>query len=455
MENKKLSFSGLINEFTLIFIGMCFFANPMISLFDVLPDFIGCLIIMYAISKFTAISGDLESAYAYFRYMAFASVARLVVFFINPQFDDVMLLSLTLIFGVIEFICAFLAFPALYDGLTQLSIRYGTGVKDAPEFRTVCLAFFGARGFGAILPHITSVLTGGDDELITNEAMATASYTALLTLVNIVLTVIVAVFFIITAVTFISRLRADKEMKTAITDELKKRNEKEPEFFIRRQLVSGLTLIGISFLCLVDVIGDGVNYLPDFLFGLLAVFGVYKMRDHLENSKPVIISGLVYSVLSAVSFFVYNDFMKRRYPVQFPRIIQNYIFEYVIAIAVAFVETVALIVFISKLAKHLKPIAVTYSIPIVPDEFTRLKAELEETSMLQLRSIKRLRLLGMLVALAGTALVAVLHLTNYFDFPYWMVHALINVALFVYGYVLCYRFRQGVLKRYERPDDVI
>ena len=441
------------NEFLMIIIGLCFFANPMLSLLDILPDFIGCIVIMIAISRFTAISGDLESAYAYFKYMALASAARIAVFFVSSTFDDVMLLSITLIFGVVEFICAFMAIPALYDGLMHLSLKYGSGIKEEPQFKTVCLAFFGVRAFGSILPHITSVLAGGDGDIITGEARATASYTALLTLVNIVLTLIVAVFFIIVTVSFVGKLFKDSQLRTDLHAEIDSKNALDPEFFIRRQLDTGLKLLGISFVFLLDLFGDGINYVPDFIFGALATFAVFKMRDQLENTKPVVISGLVYTVLSAANFITYTDFMKRRYFLQFPRLIQNYPIEYVIATAFALVETVALIVFITKLARHLKPIAVTYSIPTVPDEFTRLKAELEETSMLQLRSIKRFRLLGILTALTCTVLTAVLHLTNYFDIPYWMIHVGISALFFVYAYVLCYRFRQGVLKRYERPSD--
>ena len=445
----------LKNEFLLMIIGLCFFANPMIALLDILPDFIGCLLIMLALSKFTSVSGDLENAYNYFKYMAFVSVARIVLFIMNPGFDDIMLLTMTLAFGVIEFVCAFLAVPSLYDGLSQMSIKYGEGTREMPEFRPICLAFFGVRAFGAILPHITSILTGGDDELITNEAMATASYTALLTLVNIVLTVIVAVFFIIAVVTFIGRVARDKAMRTAIYSEIEDKNSKDPEFFIRRQLERALKLLGISFIFLIDIFGDGINYIPDLFFGLLAMWAIFKMRGQLENTKGMLISGGVYTVFATVNYFVYNDFMERRFFVQFTRIITEHIGDYIFAVAFSLIETVALIVFISKLAKHLKPIAVEYSIPEVPKEFARLSSELEETSMLQLRALKRLRLFGMLIALLGTALTAVLHLTAYYDIPYWMIHTGINALFFIYAYVLCYRFRQGVLKRYERPSDVI
>lgn len=455
MQNNTSRIPRLKNEFLLIIIGMCFFANPMIALLDIIPDFIGCLLIMLAISKFTSISGDLENAYTYFKYMAFISAARLVFFIMNPGFDDIMLLTLTMAFGVVEFICMFLAIPSLYDGLSQMSLKYGDGTKEMPEFRPICFVFFGVRAFGAILPHVTAILTGGDDELITNEAMATASYTALLTLVNVVLTLIVAVFFVIAVVSFIGRVARDKAMRIAIYAEIDAKNSSDPEFFIRRQLERALKLLGISFIFLIDVFGDGINYIPDFFFGFIAMWAIFKMRNQLENTRGVLISGGVYTVFAIVNHFVYNDFMERRFFVAFTRIITQHIQDYIFALIFAVIETVALIVFVSKLAKHLKPIAVEYSIPEVPKEFARLNSELEETSMLQLRTLKRFRLFGMLVAILGTALTAVLHLTAYYDIPYWMLHSGINLLFFIYAYVLCYRFRQGVLKRYERPSDVI
>ena len=455
MNRKTLFLRRKPNELILLIIGMCFFANPMLSLLDFLPDFIGCLIIMAALSRFTAISADIECAYKYFKYMMLISLARIFVFFLNPGFDDVMSLCMTLLFAVIEFICAFMAIPALYDGLSQMSIKYNGKAKDYPEFKQICFIFFAVRGFASILPHITSIFTDSEDSIITNEAMVTASYTALLTLVNIVITTIVAVFFVIAIISYIGRLSRDTQMRKSAYADISAKNAEDPDYFVRRSLTSALKMLSLSFIFFIDFFGDNKNFIPDFLFGFFAVIAIFKMKNYLENSRPVIASGIVYTVLSIVSHTVYNGFMARRGPVLFNRILQNFLVEYIIAIAVAFVETIALIVFISKLAKYLKPIATEYSIQTVPSEFKRLSAELEETSMLQLRDLKRLRSFGVWIALFGTALPALMHLTFYYDIPYWMLHVGINALFFIYSYVILNRLRDGVLKRYERPEDVI
>ena len=91
-----------VTDFTLILIGALFMVNPMIAFVDVIPDLFGCAIIVYALHRLSSVSPELEEAEKYFKYMILASAGRILILFANPGFDDVMLLTMAMVFGVID-----------------------------------------------------------------------------------------------------------------------------------------------------------------------------------------------------------------------------------------------------------------------------------------------------------------------------------------------------------------
>ena len=52
--------------FSLIFIGLLFFANPYFAVIDVLPDFIGCALVYFGLTRVSCISKQMSEARAAF-----------------------------------------------------------------------------------------------------------------------------------------------------------------------------------------------------------------------------------------------------------------------------------------------------------------------------------------------------------------------------------------------------
>ena len=101
MTERKIGFLFLIMT-----VGMFFFANPMVALFDFLPDFLGCALIMYSLHRLSALTSDFEDAFKYFKFMVAISIGRTIIAFLSSQFDDVTRLSVSLVFAVAELIVA-------------------------------------------------------------------------------------------------------------------------------------------------------------------------------------------------------------------------------------------------------------------------------------------------------------------------------------------------------------
>ena len=63
----------------LIFAGTVFFALPNFNMFDIMPDFIGAILIMSGLSKLQWIDGNFEDARKGAKYLLWVSVLRLVL----------------------------------------------------------------------------------------------------------------------------------------------------------------------------------------------------------------------------------------------------------------------------------------------------------------------------------------------------------------------------------------
>lgn len=450
---KRLYF----NEFLLIIIGFMFFLNPMIILFDFVPDFIGCALIMFALHRLSSLTSDFETAFNYFKYMVLVSVIRLLISLVSGQFDNVTYLSISLVLALVEGFIAYLALTAMCNGLDTLNHQFESTMRSPTELRNIGTVFFAIRGICSMLPYITSVLDREDDILLPGHVEESGDYAILLTLVNIIITVVFAVFLAITVIKHLSSYVRSQQISVALKQAVEAKKEAHPEFFIRKNLVFAITLLAYCTLFLIDFLAGlsvgGRNFIPDFLFGAVAIWAVVLLRKQLDGYLAPLISGVIYTVLSTVSFFVYNGFLSKHYYTDFDTMIKLFLGDYIVAVAFAFAETVALIVFAVMLVRYLMPIATYFSIPDYTSEFVRLGQQTEKS-----RRISRKLLIGFgvflsVIALSGTAITALFQLFdvgyNDIDFPYLLAHIVLHVIFYAYSSTLFLRLKNGVIRRFE------
>ncbi len=444
-------------DLMLIIVGMAFMLNPMIAILDIFPDFIGCILILIGLNRISSISPELDDARPYFRYMMYASLARTLIFFASGTFDDVMRLSVTLIFGVIEFGLAVMAIPALYDGLAYLNIRHGGKPKEIPEFKTVGIIFFAARGIFAIIPQLGSVMNSGDDELITpgsGDQLLNdwTEYSDILTLVGIILTLIFAAFWYTAVISYIGRLSRDEQFIASLKDAYKYKRETEPGYFIRKRLLTSFVIMSVASFFLIDLIGDGVNCIPDFPFGIFMIVALWVISPYTDKTKikKAMIFGSIYTFLSLINFIYFNIFMKNRFFASFDYLITHYIFEYIAAVVTALAEAVALILFAYHLFYPLLPIVEKQITADVPEEFVRTAKRNEKFVLGTIKILK-----AYCISLSVTGVSTLLFSALLHPFPiYWMIHLAVNIVFFCITMALTTRLSIGVRKRYERPEDI-
>ncbi len=105
-------------------VGCIFLFNPFINIIDILPDFIGYLFIMRALSELSDLERNIRNARAKFKSAMWVSLVKFALVFASMIFDSTWYLILTFTFGILECMYLIPAFIDLFYGISYLEGRY-------------------------------------------------------------------------------------------------------------------------------------------------------------------------------------------------------------------------------------------------------------------------------------------------------------------------------------------
>ena len=110
--------------------GIFFLLNPNITVIDLLPDFIGCILIISGLGLLRDISDSLEEARKNFLRLFWVSLSHIPAFALMVSIsasylnEKTSILVFSFVYGVIEFILINNALTALIDGFVYVGQRY-------------------------------------------------------------------------------------------------------------------------------------------------------------------------------------------------------------------------------------------------------------------------------------------------------------------------------------------
>ena len=435
-------------EFTLITVGLLFLMNPLVAIADVLPDFIGCILILLGINRLRAVSPELDDAVPPIKYMIYVSIARTVIFFGSGGFDDITLLSITVMFAVIEFGLGSAMLSALHGGLAYLNIRYDGSTKESPEMRNVGVVFLAVKGVLSVVPLLGAIASDSEN-ILEDVTEGWAAFSGLLTVSNVVITLIFAAFWGFSVLGYIGKMAKDGAFRSKIQAAYELKREQNPNFFMRRTLLFAFAFLSVSSFFFIDFLGDGKNYIPDFLFALTSLFGIYVLSSKTEVKKEVYISGGIYFVLSLADYIYYMSFMERRFFASFRIIRERFLWEYILLIVLAALSSAALIVYFKYLYRMLNTVIDTHAVHELSDEYVRSNRLNRELIVKYRRLNKAFTVLGIVTAASHVAFSVLIVIVP----EYWMLNLAISIAVFCLSINLFSRLKEGVIAKYELESD--
>ena len=147
--------------FSLRFIaGVLFLLNPVVGLFDILPDFVGFLLIFSALSELAFLDARFEIARRLTLYGALVSAARTGLMFFSLSMDGCAVLSAVSILGVAELFVTLYFTSVFFNGIEYIALRSESKntLETAGKVRTVSKVFWIIHTVSTFVPELAALV---------------------------------------------------------------------------------------------------------------------------------------------------------------------------------------------------------------------------------------------------------------------------------------------------------
>lgn len=288
----------------LITLGIIFFFNPAFNLFDILPDFIGAILIMSGLSKMSFFDGNFKDAKRSAKFLLWISLLRFVFcVFVNSSHRDYAL-PLTFVVCVLEIMYMLSFFRNLYLGAEYTLMRADCEkyVKYTNEAYAMSFLFTVSVKLLEFAPQITEIAKQEAELDLSHGAtfkMPMAQLKIYLLFICMVCALILGILFVVYTLKAFAKLISSKEYCAFLKQKFDDFLQTDRDVYVENRLAAALFLVTFSFVFLFDFYIDAVNVLPSAV-GIITVFAVNVTVKRLDNKKinPVVfLACLISSVL--------------------------------------------------------------------------------------------------------------------------------------------------------------
>ncbi len=270
--------------------GIFFIANPVIGVYDYLPDFIGCLLIMLGIRDGAYMIEKLESSRRWFMYAAWLSFVRFGVSFADIESQHTLPLTLAFAFAIVEVIVYIPAFRDLFLGFDYAAMRHGgsevlsmgrrmgfyydeNGVRQYGEIQDdttgritrFSQVFIIVRAVASLLPELPALELADSENLGDVSGFHFSSVGTLIGLVTFVIVLIPAIILVVKYLKFLHKIKKSGDLVPRIEEELHKRFGDLTELHTcRRMKLLGL-IMGIAVILYMGFYDYQINVIPRYI----------------------------------------------------------------------------------------------------------------------------------------------------------------------------------------------
>ena len=295
---------------SLIFAGLVFFFNPCINMLDLLPDFIGAVLIMTGLSKMYMYNANFEDAKKSAKYLLWISVVKFALcIWVNSGHRDYAM-PFTFMASVLEIIFMISFFKGLYLGLEYTLSRADSEklVKSSNEAFTMSFVFIIGSRLLEFLPHITDIagqnaefdLSAGASFRMSMAQMKVYVYIACL-FCSVLLGII---YVFVTSKLWIKILR-DKNYAPYLKRKYDDYKELDREAFMAGKIEKIYFFVTLSFLFFADFYIDAVNLIPNFLGHISMLAALCYLAKYTKTNKTLIVCTSIPAVAVSVLNYLY------------------------------------------------------------------------------------------------------------------------------------------------------
>lgn len=288
-------------NFGKIIFACIFLFNPFFGIIDLLPDFIGLMLLYSAVSHMSLINGYFAEARAYVRKAMYVSIVRAVFSFIllanNFIVSETLLLLYLFVFSVVDLIFLIPAVLRIKQGMQYFTVYHSSSAIEASAFGDskftktdlMCgyTVFFAViHALFSVLPEFTVLFKPDDFEQTSNFATNLYYRIGTFRLISVLVITVLGIVWFICAVVYFSKIRADKEFISAIERVYNEKGYKTKNANTEKSLKSGMLLMFFGMVFGFNLFIDDVNILPDLISAVLFLSALSKLNGFIKKSIP-------------------------------------------------------------------------------------------------------------------------------------------------------------------------
>lgn len=298
-----------------IIIGLIFLINPNIEVVDILPDFIGTILIILGINKFADISergAAAKKALLICTYLNAAKCLSILTFLIISASEMTWMLVFTMCFGLGEAALLCYAFFQLAEG-----ISYTAMLADKPEIFNRTTAFFGlstaficVRTIMSIFPELVYLNT--DYGTVESVPINWEFVTLMLYALNVLVVTSFGIIWYINSRSFFKIIKNEKDYLDALDKQYMDEVGSNRSLLTYRAFKTASLLILLGVLFIITLRLDGIDLLPDFIGAAMFFVAVLRLKKlYPDICKKVMLSSAIYFLLSLgewVCWFLFSTY---------------------------------------------------------------------------------------------------------------------------------------------------
>ncbi len=300
--------------------------NPLVSVFDVFPDFIAYLFLLLAFSKMAYIDAKADDTCKYLKIMALITAIKPISFFLVPATDSAMYLVYSFVFGVGEIVLGVFLFSRIFETLSAYAVSNGDSIcANNTKIKYFTIIAHSLKLILAMLPDLTELsISNGVD---TQTHIPLTHFKTALFFIAVVIALIVQAVWLVFFNLYIKRLFKN-DFSKKLNEQFVRKTENRPSLFLSKDSMFFCVVACVSSAFLLDFNLDLVNVIFNSFFSIaLALLFVYLLlKKHIKNYALISILGAC-----AVIHFVIDILLTKSAKAFFDRYtlhaLKNYLFD--------------------------------------------------------------------------------------------------------------------------------
>ncbi len=317
-------------NYKLIIAGLVFLFNPEINIIDIMPDFIGILLIMKGVSPVASVSPSMEAGYTSLKNYTLVSLVKtlvLVPLVTVASSDPAFYLLFTFAFSLVGLLFLLPASKNIFASIDGLSGRYAVSQKGTKLTDIVFSVFFIIKAVCPVLPELVYLYL--PENILTDMAIyPLAVYKLPILLITFALSLVFGIVWLILAINYFSALKRNTEFNKALLLDIS--NVVHSRVMIINTSVSKTVIfMTLAVFSTLSLYVDGMRIIPILLCPVFLLFA-YKNAAKLttanvDRAKKSAVLALVACSVSFISSSVYHTKYHKYASMVFSRVDKQFI----------------------------------------------------------------------------------------------------------------------------------